>query len=124
MSKGGSITFTPDGSRTTYAVDETADEWSAKEGWHPMTEIALDTDDGRDDARIYRDPTQPATATPGAIPADLLAFARQSLQRWLAAQGGYGIQSAAGASALAARMLQATSAPTDRSPATTIRAPT
>jgi len=42
MSKGGSITFTPDGSRTTYAVDETADEWSAKEGWHPMTEIALD----------------------------------------------------------------------------------
>ena len=32
----------PDGSRTTYAVDETADEWSAEEGWHPMTEIALD----------------------------------------------------------------------------------
>ena len=42
MSKGGSITFTPDGSRTTYAVDETAVEWSAREGWHSMTEIALD----------------------------------------------------------------------------------
>ncbi len=42
LSKGGSITFTPDGSRTAYAVDETADEWSDKEGWHPMSEIALD----------------------------------------------------------------------------------
>lgn len=42
LSKGGSITFTPDGSDTTYAVDETADEWSATQGWHPMTEISLD----------------------------------------------------------------------------------
>lgn len=54
-----------------------------------LLQRALDTDEGRDDARIYRDPTQPATVTPGAIPADLLAFARGALERWLAAQGGF-----------------------------------
>ena len=42
LSKGGSITFTPDGSAVAYAVDETAAEWSAREGWHPLAEIALD----------------------------------------------------------------------------------
>ncbi len=54
-----------------------------------LLQRALDTDEGCDDARIYRDPMQPATATPGAIPAELLAFARSSLQRWLVAQGGF-----------------------------------
>ena len=34
--------------------------------------------------RIYRDPKQPATATPAALPADLLAFAREALERQLA----------------------------------------
>ena len=44
-------------------------------------------DEGRDDARaaaLYRDPDQPATATPGAVPAGLSAFARAALARQLA----------------------------------------
>ncbi len=36
----------------------------------------------------YRDPAQPATSTPGAIPAALQAFARQSVQRLLARPDG------------------------------------
>jgi 50S ribosomal protein L16 3-hydroxylase len=35
-------------------------------------------------AALYRDPTQPATATPGALPAGLLQFARAALERQLA----------------------------------------
>lgn len=40
--------------------------------------------DDFEDATLYRDPTQPATATPAAMPAALEAFAADALQRLLA----------------------------------------
>ncbi|MBD3894037.1 MAG: cupin domain-containing protein [Hydrogenophaga sp.] len=40
--------------------------------------------DDYSDATLYRDPDQPATATPAAMPAALQAFATQALQRLLA----------------------------------------
>jgi 50S ribosomal protein L16 3-hydroxylase len=47
-----------------------------------------DEGDGEDDSSapsaLYRDPKQPATATPGALPEDLLRFARAALERQLA----------------------------------------
>lgn len=58
-----------------------------------LLQRAIDEDEGDDghgsDARIYRDPQQPATTTPGRIPAQLQDFARDSLARWLKAQGGF-----------------------------------
>lgn len=39
------------------------------------------------DARLYRDPGQPATSEPGRIPAPLQAFARQALEQALARTG-------------------------------------
>ena len=45
-------------------------------------------DDAADDASaLYRDPAQPATATPAAVPAGLQAFARAAVQRLLARPG-------------------------------------
>jgi 50S ribosomal protein L16 3-hydroxylase len=41
-------------------------------------------DTQEDDGRLYRDPSQPATATPGAVPEGLLEHARRALQRRLA----------------------------------------
>jgi 50S ribosomal protein L16 3-hydroxylase len=44
-------------------------------------------DEGEDAARaaaLYRDPQQPATATPGALPDGLLQFARRALEQQLA----------------------------------------
>ena len=43
--------------------------------------------DGEPGTRLYRDPAQPATAAPGAVPPALLDFARQALQRRLAGPG-------------------------------------
>lgn len=43
--------------------------------------------DGDDGGPLYRDPRQAASATPGAIPQALAAFARQALARRLAAPG-------------------------------------
>lgn len=43
--------------------------------------------DGEPGRRLYRDPGQPATAAPGAVPAALLDFARQAVQRRLAEPG-------------------------------------
>jgi len=42
-----------------------------------------DDDDQAAPARLYRDPAQPATGTPGAIPPAMIAFARQSIERLL-----------------------------------------
>jgi hypothetical protein len=39
--KGGSITFSPDGSSDTYAVNGTAMGWAPKEGWKDFHEIWL-----------------------------------------------------------------------------------
>lgn len=44
-------------------------------------------DDDAPAGRLYRDPSQPATARPGAMPAALQAFAHQALQRRLAEPG-------------------------------------
>ena len=41
-----------------------------------------------DDTALYRDPHQPATATPAAMPAGLLDFAQEGLQRLLADRHG------------------------------------
>ena len=41
-------------------------------------------DEDGDEGALYRDPRQPATATPGAIPAALLAFAQAAVARRLA----------------------------------------
>jgi len=53
-----------------------------------LQRLAEDDDgdgDGDDDTgRLYRDPRQPATATPGALPAALLDFARDAVKRRLA----------------------------------------
>ncbi len=54
-----------------------------------LLQRAIEADEGEDDPTIYRDPTQPATTTPGRIPEPLQAFARRSVQRWLQAQGGF-----------------------------------
>lgn len=43
--------------------------------------------DEHDDATLYRDPDQPATATPAAMPPALQAFAADGLQRLLAERG-------------------------------------
>ena len=40
-----------------------------------------------DDGALYRDPKQPATATPGALPPALVDFARASLERVLCEPG-------------------------------------
>ncbi|AVP58517.1 cupin domain-containing protein [Pulveribacter suum] len=45
-----------------------------------MADAAADEEGGP----LYRDPQQPAVATPGAIPAELQAFARQAVERALA----------------------------------------
>jgi len=48
----------------------------------------VDEDDwGRPGAQRYRDPTQTATPNPGALPGELLAFAREAVQRALAEPG-------------------------------------
>ena len=47
-------------------------------------EIAQRLADDHDDAQLYRDPGQAATITPAALPASLLDFARNGLQRLLA----------------------------------------
>ncbi len=45
-------------------------------------------DDAADEASaLYRDPAQPATATPGAVPAELQAFARAAVERLVARPG-------------------------------------
>ena len=55
-----------------------------------LMRLADDGDDGDDDegaapaTPLYRDPQQPATATPGALPDGLLQFARAALERQLA----------------------------------------
>ena len=54
-----------------------------------LLQRSLDGDEGEDDARIYRDPKQGATTTPGLIPAALQEFGRDSLARWLRSQGGF-----------------------------------
>lgn len=43
--------------------------------------------DDEDRGRLYRDPRQPATATPGAIPPALLDFAREALEKLLNEEG-------------------------------------
>jgi 50S ribosomal protein L16 3-hydroxylase len=43
--------------------------------------------DACDDDTLYRDPTQPATTTPAAMPEGLQAFARDGLERLLAERG-------------------------------------
>jgi 50S ribosomal protein L16 3-hydroxylase len=54
-----------------------------------LQRLADDDDDGDEGAapRLYRDPSQPATGTPGRIPEALARFARQALTRRLAAPG-------------------------------------
>ena len=47
-----------------------------------LSRIADEAGDG--DGRLYRDPAQPATPTPGAIPAGLQAFAREAVRAALA----------------------------------------
>jgi hypothetical protein len=44
--KGGAITFTPDGSNDTYASNGTAMGWAPKEGWKDFRDIWLDDPDG------------------------------------------------------------------------------
>ncbi|OBG25295.1 hypothetical protein [Mycobacterium sp. 852002-51057_SCH5723018] len=44
--KGGSITFTPDGSSETYASNGTAMGWAPQEGWKNFRNIWLDDPDG------------------------------------------------------------------------------
>ena len=44
----------------------------------------LDAADADDPGPLYRDPTQPATATPGRVPADLQRFAADAVARLLA----------------------------------------
>ncbi len=56
-----------------------------------LLQRSLDAEEGEEGDRIYRDPQQPATRTPGRIPAGLQAFGREALQRWLQAQGGFEI---------------------------------
>ena len=43
--------------------------------------------DASEDETLYRDPSQPATGTPAAIPQGLRAFAREGLERLLAERG-------------------------------------
>ena len=43
--------------------------------------------DASDDDTLYRDPAQPATATPAAMPEGLRAFAREALERLLTERG-------------------------------------
>lgn len=47
-------------------------------------ELALRMADAFDDSTLYRDPSQPATTTPGRVPEALLGFAADALQRLLA----------------------------------------
>lgn len=47
-------------------------------------EIAQRLADDHEDEQLYRDPGQPATAQPAALPAGLMAFARDGLRRLLA----------------------------------------
>jgi 50S ribosomal protein L16 3-hydroxylase len=49
-----------------------------------LMRLADEGDDAGPAMALYRDPQQPATATPGALPDDLLNFARAALQRQLA----------------------------------------
>ncbi len=50
-----------------------------------LMRLADEGDEGASSASaLYRDPQQPATATPGALPDGLLAFARAALERQLA----------------------------------------
>jgi len=49
-----------------------------------LQRLAEDDDGDGDTGRLYRDPRQPATATPGALPAALLDFARDAVKRRLA----------------------------------------
>ena len=53
-----------------------------------LLQRSLDGDEART-TRIYRDPKQGATTTPGLIPAALQEFGRDSLARWLRSQGGF-----------------------------------
>lgn len=53
-----------------------------------MLQRALDADDPAEGpAEIYRDPSQPATATPARVPEALGRFAAAALKRWMAGQG-------------------------------------
>jgi 50S ribosomal protein L16 3-hydroxylase len=49
-----------------------------------LQRLADGDDDDDAEPRIYRDPAQPATDQPGALPPALLAFARRAIQRRLA----------------------------------------
>jgi 50S ribosomal protein L16 3-hydroxylase len=49
-----------------------------------LMRLADEGDDAARAAALYRDPQQPATATPGALPAGLLQFARRALEQQLA----------------------------------------
>jgi 50S ribosomal protein L16 3-hydroxylase len=49
-----------------------------------LVRLADDVEDGMRAAALYRDPQQPATATPAALPDGLLQFARSALERQLA----------------------------------------
>jgi 50S ribosomal protein L16 3-hydroxylase len=49
-----------------------------------LVRLADEVEDAAQAAALYRDPQQPATATPGALPDGLLQFARSALQRQLA----------------------------------------
>ena len=51
------------------------------------TELLQRMADDSEDDTLYRDPSQSATATPGAMPEGLRAFAREGLQRLLAERG-------------------------------------
>lgn len=57
---------------------------AAQELAHDLLQRLADDDGDDDTGRLYRDPRQPATATPGALPAALLAFARDAVARRLA----------------------------------------
>ena len=61
----------------------------ARELARDLLQRALDAEEAQDDDRLYRDPKQEASAQPGRIPVALQVFARESLQDWLHAQGGF-----------------------------------
>ena len=61
----------------------------ARELGRELLQRALDSDEDEAGDTIYRDPTQPATATPGRIPQALHAFGLDALRAWLEQQGGF-----------------------------------
>lgn len=61
----------------------------ARELGRELLQRALDSDEDEAGDTIYRDPAQPATATPGRIPQALHAFGLDAMRAWLEQQGGF-----------------------------------